>query len=137
EGLVGTAGRDIGISPEALRRRNFIKPGAMPYTTPTQKVYDSGDFASHMRRAQEIVDWNGFGKRAAVSKKARKLRGIGLATYIEACGSNGPDAATVRLERDGNVTVLAGSPSARAGDKNPYSPPLAPAPRPPPPPPPP
>src|SRR5262245_62584201 len=105
ERLVYTASRDIGISPEALRRRNFIKPSAMPYTTPTQRVYDSGDFAGHMRRAQEIVDWNGFGKRAAASKKARKLRGIGLATYIEACGNNGPDGASVRLDSNGNVTV--------------------------------
>ncbi len=121
ERLVDTAARDIGISAEALRRRNFIKPAAMPYTTPTQKVYDSGDFAAHMRRAQEIIDWNGFGKRAAASKKARKLRGIGLATYIEACGNNGPDAATVRLERDGNVTVLAGSQSTGQGHKTAYA----------------
>jgi carbon-monoxide dehydrogenase large subunit len=121
ERLVDTAARDIGMSPEALRRRNFIKPRAMPYTTPTHKVYDSGDFAGHMRRAQEIIDWNGFGKRAAASKKARKLRGIGLATYIEACGNNGPDAATVRLERDGNVTVLAGSQSTGQGHKTAYA----------------
>jgi carbon-monoxide dehydrogenase large subunit len=121
ERLVDTAARDIGISPEALRRRNFIRPSAMPYTTPTQRVYDSGDFASHMRRAQEIVDWTGFGKRAAASKKMGKLRGIGLSTYIEACGSNGPDAATVRLERDGTVTVLAGSQSTGQGHKTAYA----------------
>src|SRR5258708_7129837 len=121
ERLGDTAASDIGISPQALRRRNFIKPTAMPYTTPTQNVYDSGDFAAHIRRAQEIIDWNGFGKRAAASKKARKLRGIGLATYIEACGNNGPDAATVRLERDGNVTVLAGSQSTGQGHKTAYA----------------
>jgi len=121
ERLVDTAARDIGISPEALRQRNFIKPKAMPYTTPTQRVYDSGDFAGHMRRAQEIIDWRGFGKRAATSKKARKLRGIGLATYIEACGNNGPDAATVRLDRDGNITVLAGSQSTGQGHKTAYA----------------
>src|SRR5260370_23878608 len=97
----------------------------MPYTTPTQRVYDSGDFAAHMRRAQEIIGWNGFGKRAAASKKARKLRGVGLATYIEACGNNGPDAATVRLERDGNVTVLAGSQSTGPGHKTAYANPVA------------
>ena len=121
ERLVDTAARDIGIAPEALRRRNFIKPKAMPYTTPTQRVYDSGDFAGHMGRAQEIIDWKGFGKRAATSKKTRKLRGIGLATYIEACGNNGPDAATVRLDRDGNITVLAGSQSTGQGHKTAYA----------------
>jgi carbon-monoxide dehydrogenase large subunit len=121
ERLVDTAARDIGISPEALRRRNFIRPKAMPYTTSTQKVYDSGDFDGHMKRAQEIIDWKGFGRRTAISKKARKLRGIGLATYIEACGNNGPDAATVRLDRDGNVTVLAGSQSTGQGHKTAYA----------------
>jgi aerobic carbon-monoxide dehydrogenase large subunit len=121
ERLVDTAARDIGLSPEALRRRNFIKPAAMPYTTPTQKVYDSGDFAAHMRRAQEIADWTGFGKRAAASKRLGKLRGIGLSTYIEACGSNGPDAAIVRLERDGSATVLAGSQSTGQGHKTAYA----------------
>jgi carbon-monoxide dehydrogenase large subunit len=121
ERLIDAAARDIGVSPEALRRKNFIKPKAMPYTTPTGKVYDSGEFAAHMGRAQEIVDWRGFGRRAAQSKKAHKLRGIGLATYIEACGSNGPDAATVRLERDGNVTVLAGSQSTGQGHKTAYA----------------
>jgi carbon-monoxide dehydrogenase large subunit len=121
ERLVDTAARDLGIAPEALRRRNFIKPKAMPYTTPTDKVYDSGDFAAHMARAQEVIDWKGFGRRVAQSKKAHRLRGIGLATYIEACGSNGPDAATVRLDRDGNVTVLAGSQSTGQGHKTAYA----------------
>jgi carbon-monoxide dehydrogenase large subunit len=121
ERLIDAAARDLGLAPEALRRRNFIKPKAMPYTTPTGKVYDSGEFAGHMGRAQEIVDWKGFPARAAQSKKAHKLRGIGMATYIEACGSNGPDAATVRLERDGNVTVLAGSQSTGQGHKTAYA----------------
>ena len=57
--------------------------------------------------------------RAARSRRRRgKLRGIGLATYIEACGSNGPDAATVRLDRDGNVTVLVGIAIDRAGPQD-------------------
>jgi aerobic carbon-monoxide dehydrogenase large subunit len=121
ERLIDAAARDIGAAPETLRRRNFIKPKAMPYTTPTGKVYDSGEFAAHMGRAQEIIDWKGFGKRVAQSKKAQKLRGIGMATYIEACGSNGPDAATVRLESDGHVTVLAGSQSTGQGHKTAYA----------------
>jgi carbon-monoxide dehydrogenase large subunit len=84
-------------------------------------VYDSGAFAAHLSRAQEIIDWKGFARRAAQSKKAHKLRGIGLATYIEACGSNGPDAATVRMEKDGNVTVLAGSQSTGQGHATAYA----------------
>jgi carbon-monoxide dehydrogenase large subunit len=121
ERLVDVAARELGIAPDALRRKNFIGPKAMPYTTPTGKVYDSGAFAAHLSRAQEIIDWKGFARRAAQSKKAHKLRGIGLATYIEACGSNGPDAATVRMDKDGNVTVLAGSQSTGQGHATAYA----------------
>jgi carbon-monoxide dehydrogenase large subunit len=121
ERLVDVAAREAGVEPDALRRRNFIAPKAMPYTTQTGKIYDSGDFAAHMARAQDVADWAGFKKRLALSKKDGKLRGIGLATYIEACGSNGPDPATVKLETDGTITVLAGSQSTGQGHQTAYA----------------
>jgi len=121
ERVVEAAARDIGMAPDALRRRNFIKPKAMPYTTATGKVYDSGDFAGTLARAQEIADWPGFAKRAAASKRAGRLRGIGLSTYIEACGNNGPETANVRLDRDGGVTVLIGSQSSGQGHATAYA----------------
>ena len=121
ERLVDTAARDLDIAPDALRRKNLIKPKAMPYTTPTGKIYDSGDFAGAMARAQEIADWNGFNKRAAASKRAGKLRGIGIATYVEACGNNGPETAKLQLDRDGGVTVLIGSQSTGQGHATSYA----------------
>ena len=121
ERAVDAAARDLGMAPDALRRRNLIKPKALPYTTPTGKVYDSGDFAGHMARAQELADWNGFAKRVTQSKRAGRLRGIGMATYIEACGANGPETASVRLERDGSVTVLIGSQSTGQGHATSYA----------------
>jgi aerobic carbon-monoxide dehydrogenase large subunit len=121
ERLVDAAAREAGIAPDALRRRNFIKPGAMPYQTQTGKSYDSGDFAAHLARAQEVGDWAGFRARLAQSKKAGRLRGIGLATYIEACGNNGPETAIIRLERDGSVTVLIGSQSTGQGHATAYA----------------
>jgi carbon-monoxide dehydrogenase large subunit len=121
ERLVDTAARDLGVAPDALRKRNFIKPKAMPYTTPTDKTYDTGEFAAHMARAQEIADWKGFSRRLAASKKAKKLRGIGLATYIEACGSNGPETAVLRMSPDGDVTILIGSQSTGQGHHTAYA----------------
>ena len=121
ERLVDVAAREIGVEPDGLRRKNFIKPKAMPYLTPTGKTYDSGDFAGHMARAQEIADWAGFKQRLSLARKTGRLRGIGLATYIEACGNNGPDAATVKLERNGDVTVLAGSQSTGQGHQTAYA----------------
>jgi carbon-monoxide dehydrogenase large subunit len=121
ERLVDAAAHELGVSPDALRKKNFIKPKAMPYKTPTEKVYDSGEFAAHMARAQEVGDWDGFRKRLAASKKANKLRGIGIATYIEACGGAGPQLAITRLEKDGSVTVVIGSQSTGQGHQTAYA----------------
>ncbi len=121
ERLVDVAARELDIAPDILRKRNFIKPKVMPHTTQTGKVYDSGEFAGHMQRAQEIGGWATFRKRHAQSRKAGKLRGIGLATYIEACGGNGPENALVRLETDGTLTVLIGSQSTGQGHHTAYA----------------
>ena len=121
ERAVDAAARELGVAPDALRRKNLIKPKALPYTTPTGKVYDSGDFAATLARAQELIDWRGFNKRAVQSRRAGRLRGIGIATYIEACGANGPETAHVRLERDGIVTVLIGSQSTGQGHQTSYA----------------
>jgi carbon-monoxide dehydrogenase large subunit len=104
-----------------LRRKNFIKPSAMPYRTATGKTYDTGEFAAHMEAAQEIADWRGFKTRFATSKKAGMLRGIGLATYIEACGGNGPETAKLTLEQDGGVSVLIGTQSTGQGHHTAYA----------------
>jgi aerobic carbon-monoxide dehydrogenase large subunit len=121
ERLVDTAARELGIAPDELRRRNFIPPAAMPYRTPTDRVYDSGEFAGHLARAQDVADWPGFAARAAAAREAGKLRGMGLATYIEACGNNGPETATLRLDTDGTVTVLIGSQSTGQGHHTAYA----------------
>ena len=121
ERLVDAAARELNIAPDTLRRRNFIKPKAMPYETATGKIYDSGDFATHMARAQEVADWSGFKKRAAAAKRQGLLRGIGIATYIEACGNNGPETANIKLETDGSITVLIGSQSTGQGHDTAYA----------------
>jgi len=121
ERLVDAAARDLGIAPDRLRKRNFIAPRAMPYRTATGKRYDSGEFSAHMAQAQASVDWKGFPKRLARSKKAGRLRGIGLATYIEACGGNGPENAELRLEPDGGVELLIGTQSTGQGHHTAYA----------------
>lgn len=121
ERLVDAAARELGIAADELRRRNFIAPRAMPYRTATDKVYDSGDFAAHLARAQEIADWNGFEKRLTHAKARGMLRGIGVASYIESCGNNGPDPATIRLDKDGSITALMGSQSSGQGHATAYA----------------
>jgi carbon-monoxide dehydrogenase large subunit len=121
ERVVDAAAHDLDIAPDVLRRKNLIRQKALPYKTPTGKVYDSGDFAGTLARAQELADWDGFNKRAAQSRRDGRLRGIGIATYVEACGNNGPETASLNLDSDGGVTLLIGSQSTGQGHATSYS----------------
>src|SRR6202022_3480985 len=119
ERLGGVAARELGASPGTRRGKNFIK--ATPYPTATGKVYGSGDFAGHLQRAQELAGWSGFEERSAQSRGAGRMRGIGISTYIEACGNNGPDGARLRLDEDGAILVFAGSQSTGQGHATAYA----------------
>jgi len=121
ERLVDAAARKLGLTVDAIRRKNFIAPRAMPYKTATGKVYDSGDFAAHMKRAMEIAQWKEFPKRAKVAKKQGLVRGIGLATYVEVCGTMGEETANVRLDPNGDVTILIGTQSSGQGHQTAYA----------------
>jgi aerobic carbon-monoxide dehydrogenase large subunit len=121
ERLVDAAARKLALTPDAIRRKNFITPRAMPYKTATGKVYDSGDFTAHMKRAMEIADWKEFPKRAKAAKKEGLVRGIGLATYVEVCGTMGEETADVRLDPNGDVSVLIGTQSSGQGHQTAYA----------------
>jgi len=121
ERLVDACARKLDMTPDAIRRKNFIAPRAMPYTTATGKVYDSGDFAAHLKRAMEIGGWKEFPKRAKAAKKHGLLRGIGLASYVEVCGTMGEETANVRLDPTGDVTILIGTQSSGQGHQTAYA----------------
>ncbi len=121
ERLVDAAARKLGMTPDAIRRKNFIAPRALPYTTVTGKVYDSGDFAGHMKRAMELAQWKDFPKRARAARKEGLVRGIGLSTYVEVCGTMGEETAQVQLDPSGDVTVLIGTQSTGQGHKTAYA----------------
>ena len=121
ERLVDACARKLDMTPDAIRRKNFIPPRAMPYTTATGKVYDSGEFAAHLKLAQDRIEWKGFARRAKEAKKSGKIRGIGMASYVEICGMVGPETAIVRLDKDGDLTVLIGSQSTGQGHQTAYA----------------
>jgi carbon-monoxide dehydrogenase large subunit len=121
ERLVDAAARKLGMTPDAIRRKNFIQPKAMPYKTATGKIYDSGDFSAHMKRAMDVADWKEFPKRAKAAKKQGLVRGIGLGTYVEVCGTMGEETAQVRLDPDGDITILIGTQSSGQGHQTAYA----------------
>jgi carbon-monoxide dehydrogenase large subunit len=121
ERLVDASARKLGMTPDAIRRKNFVSPRAMPYTTATGKVYDSGDFTAHMKRAMEVANWKDFAKRAKAAKKLGLVRGIGLATYVEVCGTMGEETANVALDPTGDVTIRIGTQSSGQGHQTAYA----------------
>ncbi|HEX7054840.1 MAG TPA: xanthine dehydrogenase family protein molybdopterin-binding subunit [Burkholderiales bacterium] len=120
ERLVETAAREMKIDPAELRRRNFIR--SFPYQTPVALQYDTGNYEATLEAAMKLADVAGFPKRKEEALKRGKLRGLGYACYIEACGiapsniagSLGAraglfEAGEIRVHPTGSVTVFTGS----------------------------
>jgi len=107
ERVIDVAARELGLAPEELRRRNFIQPSEMPYQTPVESRYDSGDFAGILDRAMQRADWAGFAARKTISEKSGKKRGIGLGMYIERCGGGPGDTVRVKVDSK-DVTLYSG-----------------------------
>ena len=110
ERLMDTAARQIGMDPAELRRRNFVKPSQMPYTTAMGEKYDSGDFDLFLTKTLEASDWKGFDARKAEAEKRGKLYGRGLASYVEWTSANVMnEMAHYEVKEDGKVTIWMGT----------------------------
>ncbi|MEQ1938433.1 xanthine dehydrogenase family protein molybdopterin-binding subunit [Mesorhizobium sp. CN5-321] len=121
EKLVDACARDLGLGADEIRRRNFIKPEQMPYRTQTGRLYDTGEFAGHMDLALQRAEWNRFSERLDEAKSRGKIRGIGMATYIEACAFPGSEPAHVTLNGDGTVTLKIGTQTNGQGHATAYA----------------
>jgi carbon-monoxide dehydrogenase large subunit len=134
ERIVDLAADELGVDPAELRRMNFIPTDAYPYQTPVALQYDSGDYFSTLDLATKAADYAGFEARRQEAASRGKLRGIGIATYIEACGiapsavvgSLGAraglfEAAAVRVHPTGSVTILTGSHSHGQGHETTFA----------------
>jgi carbon-monoxide dehydrogenase large subunit len=132
ERIVEVAARELKIDPAELRRRNFIR--TFPYQTPVALEYDIGDYQASLDQALDLADYKGFPARKAEAAKRGMLRGIGLSTYIEACGlapsklvgSLGAgvglfESAQVRFNPTGNVQVFTGCHSHGQGHETTYA----------------
>jgi carbon-monoxide dehydrogenase large subunit len=123
ERLVDAAARLLGLAPAEIRRRNMVPAADLPYRTALGQTYDSGDFAANLTRALALADAAGFPARRHAAAECGRYRGLGLANHIKpASGSAfGPEAARIRIERDGGVTLLSGSQSMGQGHETAYA----------------
>ena len=128
ERTMDIAARQIGMDPAEFRRMNFIPKDAFPYQTAVALQYDIGDYEPPLDKAMEMIDYAGFEARRAEAAKRGKYRGIGLSSYIEACGI-APSAvvgalggrvglyesAVVRVDPTGTISVFTGTHSHGQG----------------------
>jgi aerobic carbon-monoxide dehydrogenase large subunit len=121
ERLVDRCARELKLSRETIRLRNFVPPDAMPYQTQTNRTYDVGDFAGALKRCVEKADAAGFEARAAESKARGFLRGLGYSSYIECTAWDGEKETSLLLEKDGTLTLLIGTQSTGQGHETAYA----------------
>jgi carbon-monoxide dehydrogenase large subunit len=107
ERLFDAAARELQIDPAELRRRNMVRPEQMPYTNAMQQVYDSGRFEQILDRGLALADWNGYAARRDASRKSGKLRGRGIATFLEWTGGNVfEERVNVEVTADGMIEIF-------------------------------
>ncbi len=132
ERVIDKAARELGVDPVELRRQNFVIE--FPYQTPVAVQYDTGDYNATMDKLMEMIDRKGFDARAAEAKKRGKLRGLGINSYIEACGiapsqlvgqlgarAGLYESATVRVNATGGLVVMTGSHSHGQGHETSFA----------------
>jgi carbon-monoxide dehydrogenase large subunit len=106
ERLMDQAAADMKLDPAELRRRNFIQPEQMPYTTPMGEQFDSGNFPHMLARTLYLSDWKQYGQRRAQSQARGKLRGRAISTFLEWTGVVHEETVSMQVQADGRVFVF-------------------------------
>lgn len=121
ERLIEKAAREMKIDVLAMRRLNHIRPDEIPYTTPVETTYDSGEYTALFDRALEAADWDGFAARKAESAARGMLRGRGIGQYLEVTAPPQNEMGGLRFEADGTVTIITGTLDYGQGHWTPFA----------------
>jgi carbon-monoxide dehydrogenase large subunit len=122
ERLMDAAARKLKLDPTEIRRRNMIRPEQMPYTNAMGQTYDSGKFESVMDQALKLADWQGFAARAEAARARGKLRGRGIATFLEWTGGNVmEERVTVAVRGDGEIEIYSATQAMGQGIATSYA----------------
>ena len=121
ERLIDLAARQTGIDRIELRRRNLVPVERMPYTNPFGMVYDSGEYHDCMERVLRLGDWAGFPSRRAEAKSRGRLRGIGVANYVDTATGAPREKAEMVVKPEGIVEVTIGTVSQGQGHETSFA----------------
>ena len=122
ERLMDAAARELKIDPAELRRCNMIRPEQMPYKNPLGQTYDCGAFEKILDQGLVLADWNGFAARREVSQRNGKLRGRGIATFLEWTGGNAfEETVGVDVTPDGFIEIFSATQAMGQGIQTSYA----------------
>jgi CO/xanthine dehydrogenase Mo-binding subunit len=124
ERVVDICAHELGIPPDEMRLRNYIRSEEFPYTTPNGCVYDSGNYPKMLQVAKEQIGWENWKKKRAAARAEGGWMGIGIGTTLDSGTNNfgqsqivNPNApfsgnsqgANCKLDIYGEVVVAVGS----------------------------
>ncbi len=129
ERLMDRIAAELGLDPAEVRRRNFVQPQQFPYTSAVGSVYDSGNYPAALDKALQLVRYDELRAEQQRLRAEGRYLGIGISSYVEltgvgpsrAFGSAVWEAAVVRAEPDGTVTVVSGAPSQGQGHETSFA----------------
>ncbi|MPY69924.1 MAG: molybdopterin-dependent oxidoreductase [Alphaproteobacteria bacterium] len=121
ERLFDLAAARLGLDRVEIRRRNLIPPSGMPRVTPTGLPYDCGEFETVMDKAIALGDWAGFEARRAGAERRGRLRGIGIANYVESPVGAPVERVEVTVDPAGRLRVVAGTQSTGQGHETSFA----------------
>jgi carbon-monoxide dehydrogenase large subunit len=121
ERLIDIAAAKLGMDRVAIRRRNLVKPSAMPYRNAVGMLYDSGRYQDAMDIAMRIADWDGFAARKREAARRGRLLGRGLANYVESSIGAPKEQARITVRPDGFVDVIIGTQPAGQGHQTSFA----------------
>jgi aerobic carbon-monoxide dehydrogenase large subunit len=114
-------GDELGLDRVALRRKNLIRPQAMPYRNAVGMVYDSGRYEENMKWAMDVADWKGFPARRREARRRGKLLGLGLANYVESSIGAPREQARIKVQPEGRVDVIIGTQPSGQGHETSFA----------------
>src|ERR1017187_6293973 len=121
ERLIDIAAAKLNIDRISLRRRNLVRPKAMPYRNAVGMTYDSGRYEENMDLAMRIADWDGFKERRRDAKKRGRLLGLGLANYVESSIGPPKEQSRIAIRPEGRVDVIIGTQPAGQGHETSFA----------------
>jgi carbon-monoxide dehydrogenase large subunit len=121
ERVLDLAADKLNIDRIEIRRRNLIRKDQLPYRSAMGLTYDSGDFLGNMEQALARAEWTSFADRRKASRRAGKLRGIGVANYIEAPVGAPYERVKLTVLPGGEIEMIAGTQSSGQGHETVYA----------------